>query len=636
MKHQVLARVFSVVLAILCALLLYSGVKGFGEADRELGERRAYEGKFDGRIQNFVALDAELAGSISYDEARAELEKRLEQHERDASQHRTDTALHTAEKGGNIMGADIIWELMPELKGAKLELEAGKQQLAKKEAAFAKAKPGIEEMVSSGLAACSAEKASLASLAPALNSYLAEHPMPSLPTAPTPPSEPAKPTAPQAPIDPTQLMWNEPDEAAFVTATEPAAPGEDASDEDKAAYEAAYALYEQELAQQQAAYSEAQAAYEAQRAEYEAKLPALQEEFAKATEAYAAAYAAYKAKEEAYPAELEAYNRALEQYQTDKAAYDEALPVASAALQAWQMDYSMTLMGELSPHIGALTSLGSDLSAAGESVAALAAELGGDTSAMDGGTGGMGAGMPSAAQLAGQPPEAIAAALSGTVDAISGGYGQISAGLGKIEAGLAEARGQVALAERELKKAEGELNGQLENIWLNLGELEKEAEELAQEKEALDEEASVLSRKLLENEALKELTNRRNSARQLLLNVPEVKAESSQTGDLPGAAAHWLETYRTRTEELYKGERSVNTLAVAAAAAGLLGIPAAFELTKKRFFLLAPVLVCLFAAAAAEWLHVSLGLGQLYVALFTAIFAAIQLLIVLPKKKSLA
>ena len=244
--------------------------------------------------------------------------------------------------------------------------------------------------------------------------------------------------------------------------------------------------------------------------------------------------------------------------------------------------------------------------------------------------------MPSAAQLAGQPPEAIAAALSGTVDAISGGYGQISAGLGQIEAGLAQARGQVALAERELKKAEGELNGQLENIWLNLGELEKEAEELAQEKEALDEEASVLSKKLLENEALKELTNRRNSARQLLLNVPEVKAESSETGDLPGAAAHWLEAYRARTEELYEGERLVCILSVAAAAAGLFGIPGAFELTKKRFFLLVPVLLCLGAAAAAEWLHVSLGLGQQYVALFTAIFAAIQLLIVLPKKKSFA
>ena len=136
MKHQALARVFAVVLAILCLLLLVTGVRGFGKADEELNERRAWEEKYAERIQSYVELEAERAGSISYEEAQRELEKRFEQHEADASQHRTDTALHTAEKGGNQMGADLIWEAMPELQSAKGDLEEARRQLVEKESVF--------------------------------------------------------------------------------------------------------------------------------------------------------------------------------------------------------------------------------------------------------------------------------------------------------------------------------------------------------------------------------------------------------------------------------------------------------------------------------------------------------------------
>ena len=66
---------------------------------------------------------------------------------------------------------------------------------------------------------------------------------------------------------------------------------------------------------------------------------------------------------------------------------------------------------------------------------------------------------------------------------------------------------------------------------------------------------------------------------------------------------------------------------------GKLSVPAAFELVKSRFFLIAPVLLCMVCAAGTEALNMALGLGQQYAALFTAIFALVQLLIVLPKAK---
>ena len=66
---------------------------------------------------------------------------------------------------------------------------------------------------------------------------------------------------------------------------------------------------------------------------------------------------------------------------------------------------------------------------------------------------------------------------------------------------------------------------------------------------------------------------------------------------------------------------------------GILGIPAAYELIRSRFLLLAPVLLCMLGAAGSEALNMALGLGQQYAALFTAIFALLQFLIVLPKAK---
>ena len=462
MKHQALARVFAVVLAILCLLLLVTGVRGFGKADEELNERRAWEEKYAGRIQTYVELEAELAGSISYEEAQRELEKRLEQHEADASQHRTDTALHTAEKGGNQMGADLIWEAMPELQSAKGDLEEARRQLAEKESVFAQGKITVSALVQNGLAACNAEKASLAGLAASLNGYRNSNPMPQLPP------EPVMPMAPIEVENPGIFELDEPVRSAYVTVEEPVGPGEEASEEELAAYQTEREEYQKLLTEQEAAYTAAKEEYDARKAAYDFQ----KESF------------------DSYPDRKAQYDEDMAQFDQDKAAYDAAV----FQQQMWYAGY----VGLMAEDLGAVQSLAGDLGAAGGSLAELASQMGADTGGAGGfGGGGMGAGMPSADQLAAMPPEAIAAALSGAVDGIAGGFSQISAGLGAMEGGLAEARNKVFEGELALKKAEAELQGQLETIWYNLGELEKEAEQLAEEKETLDQEASVLSKKML-------------------------------------------------------------------------------------------------------------------------------------------
>ena len=141
--------------------------------------------------------------------------------------------------------------------------------------------------------------------------------------------------------------------------------------------------------------------------------------------------------------------------------------------------------------------------------------------------------------------------------------------------------------------------------------------------------------RVMDTDELKALKNRHISARQLLINIPEVKRDAAESGDIAASAQRYLEEYNLETERLLNGKRLVNLLAVIGAAAGLIGLPAAFEKTKSRILLILPVLLCFGCAAAADGINMSLGLGQMYTALFTAIFAAIQLLIILPKKKQI-
>ena len=67
--------------------------------------------------------------------------------------------------------------------------------------------------------------------------------------------------------------------------------------------------------------------------------------------------------------------------------------------------------------------------------------------------------------------------------------------------------------------------------------------------------------------------------------------------------------------------------------AGIIGIPAAYEMTQKRFWLIFPVLLCLVCAACTEGISLWLERGVMYSALAGIIFAALQLLVVLPREK---
>ena len=122
MKHPALARVFAIVLAILGMLLLITGVRGFTKTKDERGERLTYEKKYAGRIENFAELREERLDSADYNETMTALRHFVDEHEKSASKHKTDTALFSATKGGLKMGEDLIVSIRAQMNEIKEQL----------------------------------------------------------------------------------------------------------------------------------------------------------------------------------------------------------------------------------------------------------------------------------------------------------------------------------------------------------------------------------------------------------------------------------------------------------------------------------------------------------------------------------
>ncbi len=572
MKHPTLVRVFSIVLTIMCVIMLGGGASGFGKAAKERDERAAEAQRYEERIETYRQADEKLAGSISYEDAYKVLEKLLEEHDGEASQHRTDLAEYSAKKGGYEMAAAMINDAKLELADAKAQVESGKQQLAEKEAqlkVLTELYENNKDLVADGIstagngkAACGEEAARLQAVVDKLNALIA-----------------AEPKAPEAPKEPTKV-----DEPAPVEK-----PADGSSSE-------AMEEYNRYLEQK-------------------------------------AAYDKYCADMEEYNKKLEEYNTELEKYNT---AHDDWEKQCTAAKAEANFSQSASILRE---QVGALETLGKEISAV------LPPEIAGS------GIGaGVGAGILEQIDRIDEMDESAmsnegflsnAGALIAALNQISGGYGTAEGTLSSLDSQIAAAtaaieqgKAQLAYAEEMVKKGESELHVQLALLWYNMGELDKDGERLEEEKGKLDKDAAKLSKQLLDADEIKNLENKRTSMRILLTKPASAKAAVDAGGDIAESAETYLTAYRSETQRLYTGRMIMCTLAVFGALAGFAGIPAAFEKTKKRFWLIAPVVLCLICACAADGISMYLGLGQMYTVIAAAIFAAVQLAAALPKAKT--
>lgn len=581
MKHPVLARVFAIALAVMSIILLFSGVKSIGDTKEENEERLRYEAKYSKRIENYVQLNERVENSISYEDAWAELEKIMEQHNADASQHRTDLAMYSAEKGGNTMGADMIWEAMPEIEAGKQELAAQKKKLEKGEAAlnavlqvYSENAAGISKCAAKADAAAGSEAFSTASAS--VQSVYAK--IGEFPEMPAPPEEVAQPEEEVSEPDHVEDPGEEPNP-------------EEASEEEIEAWRLKKEAYDAYLVEYQR-YLDNRAAWDSYNNYINVTIPD------------------YQAKMEAYPAKYGAW-----------------LAEVGAAL------------GEASGYVQAV---GGTVQSITQEAAAYFALFG--TEIDTGGAAGGGGEAPDFTEMTPEQAKAYftqaAGMLDGSLKAMKSGLAGIASGLRAIgpgleaqSAALAEGRKALEAGEEQLKKAEHEARAALENIWYNLGELEKEREELEENKEKLDEEYQVLSKQILEADELKELENDHVSAKLLLTSVKEVNDMFEETGELVPSAEKYLEGYKADTLKIYQGRLIVCALAIAGAVMGLAAVPASYELIRRRFWLIAPVLACIFCSAAAETVYYLVKQEMWYVGLFVAVIALLHLLIVLPKEK---
>ena len=556
MKHPTLVRVFSIVLAIMCVIMLGGGISGFSKAAKERNERVSDAQRYEERIETYRQADEKLSGSISYEDAYKVLEELLAEHDEEASQHRTDLAEYSAKKGGYKMAADLINDAKLELADAKAQVEDGKKQLAEKEEQMKLLTTLYEnnkELVANGIstaangkAECGTEAARLQAVVDKLNALIA-----------------AEPKEPEAPTEPT--------------------PVEKPADESDSEKMAEYNSYLEQKAQ--------------------------------------------------YDKELEEYNTELEKYKTEHDDWEKQCADVRA-----EADFSQSAQ-VLRSQVDALETLGEEISAA------LPSEIAGS---------GIGTEISAAIleqidRLDEMDESAMsndeflknAGILISALSQISSGYGTVGDALSSIDSKISEAAGaieqaktQLASAEELVKKGEAELQTQLANLWYNMGELDKDGERLEKEKGELDEEADKLSKQLLDADEIKELENKRTSMKILLTKPASVSAAVEAGGGVAESAETYLASYRSETQRLFIWRMIMCTLAVFGALAGFAGIPAAFEKTKKRFWLIAPVAACLVCACAADGISMYLGLGQMYTVIAAAIFAAVQLAVALPKAKN--
>ena len=613
MKHPVLVRVFAVVLAILGAIFLLSGFRFYKKTQNEHAERLAYAEKFAGRIENYERLHAEVENSADYETTRKALRRVLEEHDKAAAQHKTDTAIYTATKGGLRMGEELIVSAQAQMDDMRRQLKDANSRKALLEGLLAeliatnRSKiPFLDTMVN----AATSHAVDTALAGAELSVIIAELRI-VMEAEPSPYDFPA----------PEEGF---PGAAMFTPPEAPVMPELPQIDLNGGSYEQVQAAYERAMVR------------------------------------YQSAAAAYEQEAARYARELQEYYNKVAEYEMERLNHERERAMQGAYSEQYLAQHALWEKGckEIKKQ-ASFTGPAKEIRRLGAALASLVRQANSYAAAIAAQTGGVYPGMEELAALA----ESTAARLEsfGGMDLSSltnEEFLQLAEGAEEIlellrdaflviadklnnpAAMIAELMEKLHVTELAAKaldglldKAEQQIQVALEEMWYQLGEQEKKEIELEAEKLGLDEEAKILAKRTVEADELKELTNSHISARLLLSNVPEVQSGVDRGEELPASARAYLDSYRERTDLLYRCKLFMCALSALACVMGIAVVPAAYELVKSRFMLLAPSLVCLLCGGTAFGLSLYLGQKKMYAALFTALFALVYLAVALPRSK---
>ena len=209
----------------------------------------------------------------------------------------------------------------------------------------------------------------------------------------------------------------------------------------------------------------------------------------------------------------------------------------------------------------------------------------------------------------------------------------VSAGLAEGKTQIEAARAKITAAGAAVEGAIEKIDGNLAQLWYDMGKLDDEEPELEQKRAALLDEAVELAEEKAAAEERKEDEQKLGATRRTLRSYDGIKAKLTDGAELGEVAAQYADEYYAEFNREHTARIAISVLEVLGGILGLCCIPAAFEKCRSRLVLVAPAVAAFVCAAAAEIVAVALALGQCYAALPTLVFAPLYLLAAAPKNK---
>lgn len=208
-----------------------------------------------------------------------------------------------------------------------------------------------------------------------------------------------------------------------------------------------------------------------------------------------------------------------------------------------------------------------------------------------------------------------------------------SAGLAEGKTQIEAARAKITAAGAAVEGAIEKIDGNLAQLWYDMGKLDDEEPELEQKRAALLDEAVELAEEKAVAEERKEDEQKLGATRRTLRSYDGIKAKLTDDAELGEVAAQYADEYYAEFNREHTARIAISVLEVLGGILGLCCIPAAFEKCRSRLVLIAPAVAAFVCAAAAEIVAVALALGQCYAALPTLVFAPLYLLAAIPVNK---
>ena len=192
----------------------------------------------------------------------------------------------------------------------------------------------------------------------------------------------------------------------------------------------------------------------------------------------------------------------------------------------------------------------------------------------------------------------------------------------------AEAQTDKYLTEAR-NKVDEMLQPAFDAIWREEKKLEEDAAELETEKTDLEKDYKKLNDEKKALDELKADEQRMTSSKVTLTNNENIKSAVDGGEDLITASRNEITRFTDSMHHDFKYRVIACGLMLFAALMGFVDIPAAFEKTKSKFLLIAPVVLFVLCCGGAEGISLWLGRGNMYSAISAGAFGIIQLLLMI-------